>query len=81
MNKIRINNLKKLDVRLEQLIHEFEKVLNDEQSAFENMPENLQSSERGEVMENLITNENLVTIFLIAQIVDKILSIYIKCKK
>lgn len=51
MNKIRINNLKKLDVRLEQLIHEFEKVLNDEQSAFENMPENLQSSERGEVME------------------------------
>lgn len=32
-------------------------------------------------MENLITNENLVTIFLIAQIVDKILSIYIKCKK
>lgn len=51
MNKERRKELRVAITRQEEAVSHLESVLTDEQDAFENMPEGLQCSERGEVME------------------------------
>ncbi|MDJ1522952.1 hypothetical protein MF545_12705 [Stenotrophomonas maltophilia] len=60
MNKQRRNRLRDLDNRLESLIADFEQILEAETEAFDNMPENLQASERGDAMQ--ATNDSLTAL-------------------
>lgn len=54
MNKIRRKQIEKAIELIEQARDILECVKDDEQEAFDNMPESLQGSERGEVMEEYI---------------------------
>ena len=54
MNKARRKQIQQAIARLEELV---QNILNDEQDAYDNMPENLQGSERG--MESEEAQENL----------------------
>jgi hypothetical protein len=54
MNKVRRKEIAKAIELLEQAREILESVRDDEQEAFDNMPESLQSSERGEAMEEYI---------------------------
>lgn len=54
MNKLRRKQIADAIDLIEQAMEILEQVRDDEQEAFDNMPENLQGSERGEVMEEYI---------------------------
>ena len=54
MNKARRREIEKAIALMEQAREILEEVKDEEQNAFDNMPENLQSSERGETMEDYI---------------------------
>lgn len=55
MNQERRNRLTKISTKLEELRQELEAVKDEEQGAFDNMPESLQGSAKGEVMENVVS--------------------------
>jgi len=55
MNKERRNEISKIMSELEELKSRIDDVLNEEQEAFDNMPESLQSSDRGQVAEEAIS--------------------------
>ena len=54
MNKERRKRLEALKEDLDRALVELESITTDEQEAFDNMPEGLQCSERGESMEECI---------------------------
>lgn len=51
MNKERRNQISKIITSLETLRYEIENLREDEQEAFDNLPEGIQCSDRGEAME------------------------------
>ena len=54
MNKARRQQLSKAIDMMDEIMSLIEQIKNDEQEAFDNMPEGLQMSERGEQMEGYI---------------------------
>ena len=54
MNKTRRTAIKKVFEQLEELMATVEVIRDEEQDAFDNLPESFQSSERGETMEENI---------------------------
>lgn len=54
MNNKRRAAIRAIAAKLKQLSEEIESIRDDEQDYFDNMPENLQGSERGEIAENAI---------------------------
>lgn len=61
MNKARRKEIARAIELMEMAREILEEVMNEEQEAFDNMPESLQSSERGEAMEEYIyTLEEMV---------------------
>lgn len=54
-----VNTLWELDAIREQVCEELQKVLEEEQQAYENMPEYLQESEHGHKMEDCIDTMEL----------------------
>lgn len=54
MNKVRRQQLSKAIDMMDEIMSLIEQIKNDEQEAFDNMPEGLQMSERGEQMEGYI---------------------------
>ena len=56
MNKQRRKQIDKILARLQDCIVELEQIRDDEQEAFDNLPEGLQYSERGEMMEEYISD-------------------------
>ena len=54
MNKERRNKIKKIIQEIERIKNNLQTILQDEEFAFDNMPENLQSSMRGEETEEAI---------------------------
>ena len=54
MNKQRRKRIMECINKLEQIQYELEAIRDEEQGAFDNLPESLQSSEKGEVMEEYI---------------------------
>jgi len=64
MNMQRRKRIEKVGRLLEELLEEVEALQEEEQEAYENMPESLQSSERGEAMyeaaENLSSAANCI---------------------
>ena len=56
MNKARKEKVKKIVDMLETAKSSLEDILDEEQTAYDNMPEGLQMSERGQVMEEAITD-------------------------
>ncbi len=55
MNKIRRKDIGRAIALLDQAREILETVRDDEEAAFENMPESIQRSERGEAMEDYIS--------------------------
>lgn len=58
MNNERRKRIRDIINRLEEIKSSLEDVLSDEEWAFDNMPENLQGSTRGETMEETIDDMN-----------------------
>lgn len=56
MNKARRKRISKILEQLEGLSVEIEEVMNEEQEAYDNLPESIQYSERGENMEGYISS-------------------------
>ncbi len=56
MNIQRRKEISRIETALEELKNDLEIVLEDEQSALDNMPENLQESERATEMQDYIDN-------------------------
>lgn len=56
MNKQRRKSLDTLYTRIESLKADLEDILSEEQEAYDNLPESLQDSERGETMYDAIDN-------------------------
>lgn len=56
MNNKRRKAIEQIAVKLEDLKTEFEFLRDEEQEAFDNLPEGIQASERGEAMETIIYN-------------------------
>ena len=54
MNKLRRTKLKTWKIKVESLKDELDEILSEEQDAFDNMPEGLQCSARGEASEEAI---------------------------
>lgn len=54
MNKNRRNRLAKLSDQISDIMEKLEELRDEELEAFENLPESLNSSERGEVMQTAI---------------------------
>lgn len=54
MNKTRRDRLAKLSDQISDIMEKLEELRDEELEAFENLPESLSSSERGEAMENAI---------------------------
>lgn len=55
MNNARRKNLTNIRARIEELKSDLELLLEEEQEAFDNMPESIQYSDRGETMEEGIS--------------------------
>lgn len=58
MNKIRRQQLRKWLEEMEAIKNELESICSDEEDYFENMPENLQGSDRGMTAEEAIDKMN-----------------------
>lgn len=56
MNYQRRKALNAVKDQIEALTHELQNILDEEQDSFDNMPESLQASERGEASESAIYN-------------------------
>lgn len=56
MNNQRREKIKKLVAKFQDFTSELDEILSDEQDAFDNMPESLQGSERGEKAQEAISN-------------------------
>ena len=56
MNKARRTRIDELSVNLEAIRAEIEMLRDEEQEAFENLPENIQDSERGELMDSAVSS-------------------------
>ena len=54
MNKARRNRIAEVQSQLETLKQEIDSILEEEQEAYDNMPESLQNGERGEAMQEAI---------------------------
>lgn len=54
MNKDRRNRISKCIEQLEEIKSELEYIMDEEQDAFDNMPESLQYAERGDIMQECI---------------------------
>ena len=54
MNKARRNRIAEVQSQLEALKQEIDSILEEEQEAYDNMPESLQNGERGEAMQEAI---------------------------
>ena len=54
MNNTRRKELRRISDAISDLAADLEAVIGDEQEAFDNLPESLQGSERGETMEEFI---------------------------
>ena len=54
MNKERRNKVDVIRSKLDQIKERIGEVLSEEQEAFDNLPESLQDSDRGEAMQNAI---------------------------
>ena len=54
MNKARRNRIADVQTQLEALKQDIDAILSEEQEAFDNMPESLQESERGQAMQEAI---------------------------
>ena len=54
MNKARRNRIAGVQSQLEALKQEIDSILEEEQEAYDNMPESLQNGERGEAMQGAI---------------------------
>lgn len=64
MNKDRRKEIEKLITQVDTLISETENVRDDEQSAYDNVPENLQDGEKATKMYDAIENlENAISSF------------------
>ena len=62
MNKIRRRKLAEINEQLEVLKACIEEIMEEEQDAFDNLPESFQDSERGEIMTEKIDNmENAIS--------------------
>lgn len=60
MNKARRKRIEKIAQELEDLRSDLELVTEEEQEAYDNMPESFQMSERGEHAESVIENLELI---------------------
>lgn len=67
MNNDRRKRLQKIVDQLAELGEQIEDILAEEQEAFENMPESLQTSERGTAAEEAISNLEMANL---SEIVD-----------
>lgn len=67
MNNDRRKRLQKIVDQLAELGEQIEDILADEQEAFDNMPESLQTSERGMAAEEAISNLEMANL---SEIVD-----------
>ena len=56
MNKDRRNKIDLLRSRLEEIMEQINELAEEERDAFDNLPESIQESERGENMENAFDN-------------------------
>ena len=56
MNKDRRARIDELSVNLEDIRAAIEMLRDEEQEAFENLPENIQDSERGELMDSAVSS-------------------------
>lgn len=56
MNKPRRKRIEAIIAKLEELHSEIDAILEEEQEAFDNLPESLQMSEKGAAMEEAIDN-------------------------
>ena len=56
MNKARRKQLSDIRAKIEELQDLLEEVRTDEQDAFDNLPESIASSERGQAMEDAVQN-------------------------
>ena len=54
MNKVRRKKLSEIQEKMSELREMIDEVLSDEQNAYDNLPESLQDSERGEAMQTAI---------------------------
>lgn len=54
MNKARRNRIADVQTQLEALKQDIDAILSEEQEAYDNMPESLQESERGQAMQEAI---------------------------
>lgn len=56
MNKQRRKKLNEIMEQIDQLMDDLEEVQNEEQESLDNLPEQFQEGERGEIMQNAIDN-------------------------
>ena len=56
MNEPRRKALRKIQYELEDISQRLQDLIDEEQEAFDNMPESIQGSERGEAMDEAISN-------------------------
>jgi len=56
MNNARRKKIEDITTRIETLVTDLEEIRDDEQSAFDSIPESLQESEKGETMQAHIEN-------------------------
>jgi len=56
MNNARRKKIEDITTRIETLVTELEEIRDDEQSAFDSIPESLQESEKGEAMQAHVEN-------------------------
>lgn len=56
MNNTRRKAIQNIMDKLEELMEEIEAIKDEEQDAYDNLPESLQNSERGEAMESAVYN-------------------------
>ena len=54
MNNKRRNSIRKIKESLSRLVNYLEELRDEEDEAYDNMPEQFQDSERGEIMQNAI---------------------------
>ena len=55
MNKQRRKELEKIQTKLSEAYTDLETIRDEEEEAYDNLPENIQDSERGEVMQDAIS--------------------------
>lgn len=56
MNNTRRKAIQSIMDKLEELMEEIEAIKDEEQEAYDNLPESLQNSERGEAMDSAVYN-------------------------